>query len=84
GLVVDGRCIPENLRSKTLISFLPLPFELEETAAFLRSGHEPDRVKQIALGGPGLAYYRRTMKVTLYEDRILNGAAASNEHVADE
>jgi len=84
GLVVDGRCIPENLRSKTLISFLPLPFELEETAAFLRSGHEPDRVKQIALGGPGLAYYRRTMKVTLYEDRILNGAPASNEHVADE
>lgn len=83
GLVVDGRCIPENLQSKTLISFLPLPFELDETAAFLRSDHEAGNVKQIAFGGPGLAYYEKTMKVTLFEGRNLNAPAAPNDYGED-
>lgn len=69
GLIVDGRCIPDNLSSQTLVSFLPLPVDLRETADFIQAGSETNRVQRIAFGGPGLEYYEKTMWVTLFAGR---------------
>ena len=79
GLVVEGRCIPENLASKTLVSFLPLPFELRQTADFIQTGHVTNRAERIAFGGPGLPYYRKTMRVTLYEGQMVNADGTADE-----
>lgn len=79
GLVVEGRCIPENLGSKTLVSFLPLPFDLRQTADFIQTGHATNRVERIAFSGPGLAYYRKTMRVTLYEGQMVNADGTADE-----
>ncbi len=78
GLVVEGRCLPANLASETLVSFLPLPFRVEQTAEFI-AGSGTNRVTRILFGGPGLAYYGKTMRVVLSEKRPAGVAVAGPE-----
>ena len=65
GQTLEGQCIQENLVSETLISFLPT--SVVQTAAFLDGNRSVHDVKSISFGGPGLAYYRKTMRVSFSE-----------------
>lgn len=71
GTVVEGRCIPANLASPTLVSFLPLPAHVQQTADFLRAKQGANNVTRIVFVGPGLKYYRQPMSITLLAGRVV-------------
>ena len=65
GQTLEGQCIQENLVSETLISFLPT--SVVQIASFLDGNRSVPPVKSISFGGPGLAYYRKTVRVSFSE-----------------
>jgi hypothetical protein len=60
--------------------FVPAPASnLRQTADFIQTGHATNREERIAFSGPGLAYYRKTMRVALFEGRAVNADGNTDE-----